>query len=86
MSNIYNNLDIESKLIYGTPAEDNDLCIMVPTYKRTDLLKKAINSLLFQIEPKQLKYQVFIVANDPLFKLEDFKNKPENDLEINQIK
>lgn len=71
MSNIYNNLDIESKLIYGTLAEDNDLCIMVPTYKRTALLKKAINSLLSQIEPKQLKYQVFIVANDPLFKLED---------------
>lgn len=72
MSNIYNNMDIESKLIYGTPTEDNDLCIMVPTYKRVDLLKKAINSLLSQIGPKQLKYQVFIVANDPLFKLEDF--------------
>lgn len=71
MNNIYSNTDIESKLVYGTPARDNDLCIMVPTYKRTDLLKKAINSLLSQTEPKQLKYQIYIVSNDPLFKLED---------------
>lgn len=64
-------LEIESRCIYGEINENVDLTIMVPTYMRNDLLSKTVKSILNQVPPKHLLYQVIIVSNDPSFKVQD---------------
>lgn len=61
-----------SELIYGMKDEQNvDLSIVIPTYKRTDFLKKTIISIRNQKPVKHLRYEVIIVSNDPEYTLDD---------------
>lgn len=73
----YDNNEIKSELIFGNCNENNNLCIVVPTYRRIELLKKTLISLINQKGPVSLQYQVFIVSNDPDFCVDDL------DMELN---
>lgn len=53
--------------------EKCDLSIVVPTYKRIDLLRETILSIIKQKSPKHLKYEVIIVSNDIDFRVTDLK-------------
>lgn len=54
---------VTSKLIYGSlPKKKTDISIMVPTYRRTDLLKEAIDSALNQKTTHSM--MIAVVDND----------------------
>lgn len=62
--------DVQSKLIYGEKIDkDVILEFVIPTYKRDDLLIKAVKSLINQKQPQFIKYHITIVSNDPDFNL-----------------
>ena len=67
------NKDIESILVFGNiESQKCDLSIVIPTYKRVDLLKKCVNSIIRQKGiPDELDYEVSIVSNDPSFSYKD---------------
>lgn len=71
-SNFSLHNSIKSECIYGG-AEDKqvDLTIVIPTYKRKDLLHKTVNSILNQRKPEKLSYHVIIVSNDPEYDASD---------------
>lgn len=61
--------DIESVLIYGKHYEKPPMItIVLPTYKRIDLIRRAINSVLEQEDFND--YQLLIVDNEPIFDCE----------------
>lgn len=62
----YNN--IKSKLITGEKKEDIFLSIVIPTYKREELLEECLDSILMQ--KLDFNYEVIVVDND-----ENFENK-----------
>lgn len=66
MNNFHYQDAIESHCIFGNEArEDVVLTIVVPTYKRTELLEKTIKSILNQQPIYSMSYKVVIVSNDP---------------------
>ena len=66
--------DVISERIYGRKVKcDVDLTIVIPTYKRSEYLRKTIESILNQKPPAILSYQVVIVSNDPSFNPEFLK-------------
>lgn len=66
MSFFFENSDIDSNLVFGRKVNaDCVLEFVVPTYKRKSLLIKAVKSLIYQKKPKQIKYHITIVSNDP---------------------
>lgn len=68
VNNFYVQKDINSECVYGVGArEDVQLTIVIPTYKRIDLLTETIKSILRQTQPQKIKYQVLIVSNDEEF-------------------
>lgn len=66
----------QSKLIYSCGTDDVDICVVIPTYKRINLLNIALNSVYKQKE-NSLSFCVKIISNDPDFDYEsiDFKEK-----------
>lgn len=57
------NTGVGSKLIYGTLSEIRpEVSIMIPTFHKSDTLKEALESALFQIGVKD--YEVVVVDND----------------------
>lgn len=55
--------DVKSKLMYGKlPEEKTDVSIMIPTYRRADLLKEAIESALNQ--KTKYRYTISVIDND----------------------
>lgn len=52
-----------SKLVYGIPAEDAKITIVMPTYKRYELFHQALLSAINQDTNE--KYEILIVDNDP---------------------
>ncbi len=66
--------DVISERIYGRKVKcDVDLTIVIPTYKRSEYLRKTIESIINQKPPTNLSYQVVIVSNDPSFNPELLK-------------
>ncbi len=65
--------NVKSVLQYSTCKDDRnyDLSIVIPTYKRMDLLKETIKSILMQQKPKHIAYEVVIVSNDQNYKYEE---------------
>ncbi|MDO4317096.1 MAG: glycosyltransferase family 2 protein [Lachnospiraceae bacterium] len=62
------NSRIKSELIFGGKNPDPPiLSIVIPTYKRIDLLRKNLRAILSQIQPQSFFYEVVIVSNDPDF-------------------
>lgn len=60
--------NIESELVFGERENDKiDLSIVIPTYKRIDLLKKTIVSILNQKKDCGLEIEVIVVSNDTEF-------------------
>lgn len=60
--------DVDSICIFGNEAKDDvQVTIVIPTYKRIDLLKKTLDSIINQKAPQKMKYQVIVVSNDPDF-------------------
>ncbi|MEY8232653.1 glycosyltransferase family 2 protein [Oscillospiraceae bacterium 50-16] len=54
---------VSSELIYGQlPEKKPDISIMIPTYRRADLLKEAIESALNQ--KTQFSYTISVIDND----------------------
>lgn len=54
---------VKSKLIYGKlPAEKPDISVMIPTFRRADLLKEAIDSALKQ--KTRYHYIIAVIDND----------------------
>lgn len=54
---------VKSNLIYGkVPAEKADLSVMIPTFRRADLLKESIDSALNQ--KTKYSYTISVVDND----------------------
>ncbi len=78
------NEDIQSRLVFGNNTSDDiALSIVIPTYKRIDLLRKNIKAILTQINlEKAVPYEVVIVANNPDF---DYKEL-ELELDYNVFK
>ena len=57
--------NVKSKCIFGMQeVQQLDLSIVIPTYKRKELLWKTVNSILNQKKPEKLTYHVIIVSND----------------------
>ena len=55
---------VPSELIYGRlPEKKPDISIMIPTYRRADVLKEAIESALHQ--KTQFSYTISVIDNDP---------------------
>ena len=76
MSGITNfeiNNNVKSICIYGKTCKDKeyDLDIVIPTYKRKDLLLETIRSINNQIPTRKLKWHVMVVSNDPEFQIDD---------------
>lgn len=72
-----NNIKKEtaSKLIFGTNDYNPDVCFLVPTYKRNDMLKKTIESIL-NMEPSTfISYHIVIVSNDPEIDISNFSQE-----------
>lgn len=64
--------NVESEIIYGHPRyEKVDLSIVIPTYKRSEYLKKTINSVRNQAGIDKIKCEVIVVSNDSEFKVDD---------------
>lgn len=54
---------VKSKLVYGElPAEAPNVSIMIPTFRRADLLKEAIDSALNQ--KTRYRYTIAVIDND----------------------
>lgn len=69
------NNNVTSELIYGNENFGKvDLSIVVPTYKRTDFLRKTIQSINNQKNIKNLKYEVLIVSNDPKYRVDEISD------------
>ena len=63
---------VKSECIFGGKEERQaDLSIVIPTYKRKDLLRKTVKSILNQKKPEKLTYHVIIVSNDPDYDCDD---------------
>ncbi len=64
---------IKSCLVFGNDKENEiTLSIVIPTYKRVDLLRKNLKAILSQNIPQNpVNYEVVVVANDPNF---DYKS------------
>lgn len=60
--------DVKSILLYGNKKEDYEVTIAIPTYKRIELLKEALESALKQEQVEN--YEIIIVDND-----DNFENK-----------
>lgn len=69
----YKYRQTESVLLYenNRNADRTDLSIVIPTYKRINLLKETILSVLEQKRPKHLNYEVVVVSNDVDFQICD---------------
>lgn len=67
------NKDIKSKLVFGNICSNKiDLSIVIPTYKRIDLLRKCIKAIISQEKSKhEWNYEVIVISNDPDF---DYKS------------
>lgn len=65
----------ESVVLYENNRIDDtyDLSIVIPTYKRIDLLRETLLSIIKQKSPKHLKYEVIVVSNDIDFQVTDLK-------------
>lgn len=64
--------NIESEIVYGHPRyEKVDLSIVIPTYKRSEYLKKTIDSVRNQAGLDKIKCEVIVVSNDSDFKVDD---------------
>lgn len=65
-NNFYKYKDVESTLlIKASHIEDYPLItIAIPTYRRPNLLKQAIESAIFQTETED--YEIIVVDNDPI--------------------
>lgn len=62
---------IESELIYGYPTNKKvDFSIAVPTYKRSEYLKKTV-SAIYRKNINRIKCEVLIVLNNSEFELGD---------------
>lgn len=63
--------EIKSVLIFGKESEKKvDISIVIPTYKRIDLLRKNLKAILEQEKmDNSISYEVVVVANDPEFEL-----------------
>ena len=71
MNNFHYQDAIESECIFGSKArEDVDLTIVIPTYKRAELLEKTLKSIINQKPVKSISYQVIIVSNDPDYSID----------------
>lgn len=65
---LHNN--VKSKCIYGTGAKENiDLTIVIPTFKRRNLLVKTLLSIINQKKPTSIRFQVLIVSNEEDFEV-----------------
>ena len=62
--NFIKNKHVESICLKKGAVINPDISLVIPTFKRTDLLKSAIDSILNQKESK-LKYEIIIVDNNP---------------------
>lgn len=80
--------EVESSCIYGNhPTDDLDLCIVVPTYKRVELLRKCIKSINKQTNKYDLRYKVLIISNDESFdisKIDDLISEDRFTVYLNQ--
>ena len=65
VDNFQSTKDIPSMLLQGNPARCADplVSIMIPTFRRPDLLKIALDSALHQ-QPAGVPYEVVVVDND----------------------
>ncbi len=63
------NKSIGSRLVFGRYSEaEINLSIVIPTYKRVDLLRKCLKSIIEQKKSQiKISYEVAVVANDPEF-------------------
>ena len=63
------NTNIESRLVFGKHLDAQiNLSVVIPTYKRIDLLRKCLKAILEQEHSKiNIKYEVVVVSNDPEF-------------------
>lgn len=79
------NTNVESRLVFGKhPNSEINLSIVIPTYKRIDLLRKCLKAILKQdSSPITMKYEVVIVSNDPDFNCNNLT--PDLDPEIFRI-
>ena len=60
---------INSRCIYGSVKDDIDISIVVPTFRREQLLCRTLNSVFKQKKVTKLKYQIIVISNDPEFDL-----------------
>lgn len=75
--------NVESELIYGySQCEKVDLSIVIPTYKRSEYLRKTIKSVRKQKGFDKIKCEVLIVSNDSEFKVDDIIDLLGSDLFI----
>ena len=67
---IQENQKYPSHLIFGECGNNNDIfiSIVIPTYKRPELLEYAIESAIRQ-ECVEFKYEIIVVDNEPVFDL-----------------
>ncbi|WP_455720746.1 glycosyltransferase family 2 protein [Agathobacter sp.] len=74
MNYLIADTNIESELIYGCPNyKEVELSIVIPTYKRSEYLKKTIRSIKRQKGLDKINCEVLIVSNDPEFNIDDLK-------------
>lgn len=54
-----------SKSLISGKRSEVEFSICIPTYKRTQYLKQAIDSVLMQDDIEKYSYEVIVVNNDP---------------------
>lgn len=85
---IQENQKYPSHLIFGECGNNNDIfiSIVIPTYKRPELLEYAIESAIRQ-ECVEFKYEIIVVDNEPVFDCEtDTEKLLKNYQMMNNIK
>lgn len=83
MNYFLNDNEVVSEQIFGKhEGNDVDLSIVIPTYKRTELLRKTISSIIRQKAPIKMSYEILIVSNDPEYKIDDIVDL----LDVNRYK
>ncbi len=66
------NTNVKSERVYGKELnKEVFLSIVVPTYKRVDLLRKCLRSIIKQNPVSEIIYEILVVSNDPEF---DYNN------------
>ena len=63
--------NIKTKHIYGNGSVQVDVSIVIPTYKRIDLLRKCLKSIIAQNKVSNLSIEVVVCSNDCNFQIKD---------------